>query len=402
MRLTRLPAAALAVVLTATACGGDDATAPTPTTAIGPAPVWTAVAPTGIPPDRLTEVQGGAGWDKGFALAGRHTVPAAPNDEGRVNDLVPDVATSPDGATWTTAALDGLVKVAHQTPVAGHRDAVYVAGATTGGAAVWRSEDGASWTRTLLTRSRPGEALSAVAAGPRGIVVAGFDRPMPVLDNDDIDNRDYDGLRVWHSADGKAFTGPHTVDIPGLRSGYLPNAAASADGFTLFGVHADSPDTIAFSSTNGTEWTADDPGSRRGRALTLTRRDDLSVMFTDPTTTDGDPGPTAWRHRTGEDDWTPSQDVTVGLLPDANIESPEKQRIRQLTTSRGWFVATGTSGAGGGVWLSQDAAHWERVPVKENGFDTVSNLTVLTNDTAIILADHTSSGDGLLKIWKAT
>ncbi|MCG8915768.1 hypothetical protein L6E12_08200 [Actinokineospora sp. PR83] len=394
MRLIRLPVAVLTIALAA-ACG-TDAAPPPPTTPAAPAPRWVAASP-GIPPDRLTSLEGGAGWDRGFVLAGHHLVPAAPNSRGQVNDLVSDVYTSPDGGTWAPAALDGIRQLGHQTPVAGHRGTAYVLGATTSGAAVWRSEDGVSWSALPLAGSEPGEALSAVAAGPRGVVVVGFDRPMAVLDTDRIDNRDHDGLRVWHSTDGKTFTGPDAIDAPGLRSGYLPDVTATADGFTVFGVTGD-PDsgTTMLSSADGTEWTTDDPGPVRGRVLSLTRKDDLTVLFTDPTTTDGDLGPTAWRRGTG--DWTASHDVTVGVLPDANVDKPEAQRIRQVTAWRGWLIATGSSSGGGGVWLSSDAARWERVPVKQNGFGTAGSLSAFTNNTTALLAGDASDG-GPLRIW---
>jgi hypothetical protein len=400
VRLIRLPMAVLAIALAA-ACGTKEGTAPPSSTAPAPAPDWSVVASTGIPPDRLTDLQGGAGWSKGFVLAGQHLVPAAPNSQGKLHDLVTDVYTSPDGANWTTATLDGIQAVGHQTPVSGYQDAVYVVGATTSGAAVWRSADGASWTKIPLTGSEPGEALSAVAAGPHGVVVVGFDRPMAVLDNDLIDNSDQDGLRVWHSADGKTFTGPQAIDVPGLYPAYLPDVAATADGFTVFGVNKSSADdTIMFSSADGTEWAADDPGSLRGRPLALARKDNLTVLFTDPTTTSDDRRPTAWRRQTG-DDWTASHDVTVGVLPDANVDKPEAQHIRHVSTWRGWFVATGSSANGGGMWLSQDAAHWERVPVKKNGFGAMDSLSVFTSDTTILVAGNTSSGSGPPKIWKA-
>jgi hypothetical protein len=68
---------------------------------------------------------------------------------------------------------------------------------------------------------------------------------------------------------------------------------------------------------------------------------------------------------------------------------------------RGWFIATGSSAFGGGVWLSQDAAHWERVPVKKNGFDAVGGLSVITNDTTVLVAGTKAGGGGPLTIWKA-
>ncbi|EWC61069.1 Fibroin [Actinokineospora spheciospongiae] len=393
MRLIRLPVVVLAIALAA-ACG-TGAAPPPPTAPAAPAPRWVAASP-GVPPDRLTSLQGGAGWDRGFVLAGHHLVPAAPNSRGQVNDLVSDVFTSPDGGTWSPVVLDGVRQLGHRTPVAGYRNTVHVLGATTSGAAVWRSEDGVSWSAHPLAGSEPGEALSAVAAGPRGVVVVGFDRPMAVLDSDRVDNRDHNGLRVWHSTDGKTFSGPDAVDTPDLRSGYLPDVTATADGFTIFGVTGDSSgDTTVLSSTDGTGWTADDPGPLRGRVLSLTRKDDLTVLFTDPTTT-GDPRPTAWRRGTG--DWTASHDVTVGVLPDANVDEPEAQHVRQVATWRGWLIATGSSGDGGGVWLSSDAARWERVPVKQNGFDAAGSLSVFTNDSTALVAGDAVDG-GPLRIW---
>jgi hypothetical protein len=131
----------------------------------------------------------------------------------------------------------------------------------------------------------------------------------------------------------------------------------------------------------------------------LARKDDVTVLFTDLATAD-DLRPTAWHRKTG-DDWTASHDVTVGVLPDTNVGKLDEQHIRQVAQWRGWFVAAGSSTAGGGVWLSQDAAHWERVPVKTNGFGEVGSLSLLTNGATVLVVGNTSSGDGPLKVWKS-
>ncbi|WIX92515.1 hypothetical protein [Amycolatopsis sp. DG1A-15b] len=225
---------------------------------------------------------------------------------------------------------------------------------------------------------------------------------MSFLDTDVIDNRAHDGLRVWHSADGKTFSGPNTIQASGLYSAYLPDVAATADRFTIFGVNKSSPtSTIAFSSVDGAEWTADDPGSLRGRLACLAQKADLTVRFTDPPS-DDELRPTAWRRTVRDHDWIASHDVTVGSLPDVNVGKPSEQQIRQVTAWQDSFVATGSSGNGGGVWLSRDAARWERVPVKQNGFGDVANLSAFANDTILLVAGNTtSSGIGPLKIWSA-
>ncbi|GAA3563650.1 hypothetical protein GCM10022222_54290 [Amycolatopsis ultiminotia] len=392
MRLTRLVPAVLLLTL-ATACGADR---PSPPPA-APAPHWTAIQPAGILSGRLTEPEGGAGWNNGFVLAGRHTVPAAPNDRGQVNDLVSDVYFSRDGAQWTEAKPPGLHQLGHSIPVAGYRNAAYVLGSTAFNAAIWRTEDGKSWRRTLLARSRMGEALTAVAAGPHGVVVVGFDRPIPVLDNDSIDNRRFNALRVWHSADGKTFTGPETVEASGLYNGYLPKVTATDDGFTLFGIGKDSFDQRTFSSADGTGWTEDDAGSMTGRPQALARQNDLTAVFTE---TGGEgSGPTAW-HKSGDDDWTASHDVSPGTLPDSNVDRPAKQHVLNLTAWRGWFIATGDSAGAAGVWLSRDAVRWDRVPVKANGLDTAANMVTLANDTTVLLVAAPRSGSGAVKLWK--
>lgn len=394
MQLTRLTAAFLALAMAVTGCGAGDSAPPSPST---PAPRWTAVVPNGIPADRLTDVTGGAGWDKGFVLAGSHTEPAPPNDQGIVNTIVPDVYASPDGAKWSPVTLSGLEKTGHKTPVAGYGGAVYVLGGTYIGAAVWRSEDGHTWTRSPLERSTWGEALTAVAAGPHGVVVVGFDRRIPVLDYDGVGgDLKFGGLRVWHSADGKTFSGPEKVALSGLEDGYLPTVAANADGFVILGVRTeDSAAAITLSSVDGSRWTTDDPGAMRGRPFALARSDDLTAVFADSPEMDGKPA--VWRRRTG-DDWTVSHDVSVGVLPDGNVSTLNDQLIRQVTAWRGWFVAAGVSAKAGGLWLSPDAARWDRVPVKANGFDATSELTIAGNGTAIIAVGHAKSGS--VKIWK--
>ncbi|MBB4683526.1 hypothetical protein [Amycolatopsis jiangsuensis] len=315
----------------------------------------------------MTDLQGGAGWNNGFVLAGGHTVPAAPNDRGQQNDLVSDVYFSRDGAHWTEAKPDGLHHLGHSVPVAGYRGAAYVLGSSTSTAAIRRIEDRKTWRRTRLAGSKPGEALTAVAAGAHGVVVVGFDRPISVLDNDFIDNRGFDSLRVWHSADGKAFTGPETVEAEGLYDGYVPQVTADADGFTIFGIGKDSSDTIMFSSADDTGWTEDGPGPM-----------------------------------TGDEDWIASHDVSPGMLPDSNVDKPEKQHILHVTAWRGWFVATGDSAGAAGVWLSRDAARWDRVPVKANGFDTAGSMITLVNESSAFLSATPRSGTGGVKMWKNT
>lgn len=398
MRVIRRPVAVLVLGLSAVACTADAHPQSPSATAAAPGPLWTPVPSPGISRSNITSLRGGAGWNGGFVLAGDHTVPITSTFQGQVSDLY----TSPDGSTWTEVKLEGLGSLGRQTPVAGYQESAYVLGDTVSGAAVWRSEDGTSGTDVPLLNSEPGEALSAVAAGAHGVVVVGFDRPISSLDEGENDTSNYKGLRVWWSADGKTFDGPRTIEVSDLYGGYLPDVAASADGFTIFGIEAASADTaFAFSSVDGKTWIADDPGSMRGRLFAVAQKGNLKVAFTDPANGDDD-RPTAWRRSARAGDWTASHDVTVGWLPDANVDVPEEQTINSVAAWQGWFVATGSSAGGGGAWLSSDGAHWERFPVTVNGFGVVDRLSVFANDSTVLVAGDATSHHDPLKIWKIT
>lgn len=53
------------------------------------------------------------------------------------------------------------------------------------------------------------------------------------------------------------------------------------------------------------------------------------------------------------------------------------------------------------MWLSQDGAHWERVPVRENGFGDTESLRVFSNDGTVLVAGNTGSS-GPVKVWRSS
>jgi len=389
----------LLVAALVTACGTGPA--PEPAQAFAE-PTWTRVEPQGLPGGVLTDLQSVAGWDRGFVLAGRHYVPAEPNDRGIVNRPVPDAFVSADGQSWRAASLDGVTGFAHAAAAAGYRDAAYLLGSTADGASVWRTTDGTDWQPTPVPGSRPGEALSAIAAGPHGVVLVAFDRPMPVLDYDGVDNRDFRGLRIWYSADGATFDEPEKVDVPDLTSGYLPRVTATERGFVVYGVSARGRDhATLLESTDGVDWRKAD-AAITGVPLAAGAGGGTTVVFTGRQP-GGDGGPVAWRRKDGAKDWSESTDIGVGRLPDKGVGPRTEQRIASVAAWGSGFVAAGSASSHAAVWTSPDGQRWTKAPVEANGFEAGVELTVAANSSATLLVSAAPTDPpGDVRIWRAT
>lgn len=397
MLLTRCAVPLLITTACLVACSAEAPSPQSPFTE----PRWTRLATAGIPAKALSDLQGSAGWDRGFILAGRHYVPAEPNNRGLVNRDVPDLYVSGDsGRSWKPVLLNGLLKFGHKSPTAGYGKSAYALGATGNGAALWTTRDGTAWNAIPLPGTEPEEALSAVAAGPHGVVVVGFDRPMPSLDNDRIGNSDFGSLRIWHSADGMSFGPPQKFTITDLDGQYLPEVAATAEGFFIYGAVRRADNSMLLTSSDGVTW-QNASGDFTGRPEALVQNAGTTVMFTYGKRY-ADREPTVWRRGKGTTPWSPSTDISVGRLPDTSVGPPTEQSVRDVAAWQGGFLASGSSSGSGAVWLSADGARWSRVPVQANGFDATEDLTVLTNRSAVLVVGNTSSSDGPVSIWRST
>ena len=377
--MTRHAALALLTVACLVSCGSW-----------GPSPRfdethWARLGTSGIPADRLTELQGGAGWDHGFVLAGSHWVPTEPNRD------VLDLYISGDGRSWRPVSLNGLLKFP-DSPTSGYRGSAYVLGSGVSGSALWTTHDGTTWKAAPLPGSDLGAAPIAVAAGPNGVVVIGS-----ASMSDGVTGGG--GLRIWHSANGMSFGLPHRVVVPLVSSGeFIPYVSATADGFLIYSTTNLSGESMLLTSSDGVGWRKP-AGGVTGTVKTLVQNAGTTVMFTRRNL--ADEGPTVWRSKKGSTRWSSSQDISVGRLPDANVAPREEQDIREVAGWQDGFVASGSSSDGGGLWLSADGVTWSRVPVKANGFEATRYLSVLTNRTAALAVGY-GSFDHLINIWRGT
>ena len=346
---------------------------------------WARLGTSGIPADRLTELQGGAGWDHGFVLAGSHWVPTEPNRD------VLDLYISGDGRRWRPVSLNGLLKFS-DSPASGYRGSAYVLGSGVSSAALWTTHDGTTWKAAPLPGSELGAAPIAVAAGPRGVVVIGSGSMSDTVTGGG-------GLRIWHSANGMSFGLPRRVVVPLVSSGeFVPQVSATADGFLIYGTTRLSGESMLLTSSDGVGW-RNTAGGVTGTVETLVQNAGTSVTFTYGKLADG--GPTVWRRKKGSTRWSSSKDISVGRLPDANVAPPEEQSISDVAAWQDGFVASGSSSGGGALWLSADGVTWSRVPVKANGFEATGHLTVLTNRAAALAVGY-GSFDNLINIWRGT
>ncbi|MFD0691188.1 hypothetical protein [Actinomadura fibrosa] len=134
---------------------------------------------------------------------------------------------------------------------------VLALGSVGGEAAVWRTRDGASWTRATGTGEEPGaQRLAGGAYGPRGWVLAGRgarrDRPL-----------------LLTSGDGAAWT---PAALPADRPGELSGAAHGRAGYVVVG--SDSGGVLAWHSDDLARWTAGTGDLQGGKAhdvATVTR-----------------------------------------------------------------------------------------------------------------------------------
>ncbi|WP_189226569.1 hypothetical protein [Saccharothrix coeruleofusca] len=359
---------ALAALLLA-ACTAAPEPAPRP-------PRWTKVA-TDLPEDvTVTHV---AGWDGGLVAAAGFDQPVA--------------FASDNGERWWPAAPDGLTQV---IGVAGHGGNGYLLGLRAGGAAVWRTDDGRRWESTPLEGAFPEDTALAVAAGPRGVVVAGYG-PWDATSSSRQD------VRTWHSRDGREFDRTSVLELGELDGLMPPQLTATSDGFLLQDVWGlDTP--FLHGSRNGLDWHDLSQGLPKGALVVAAGAGGTTVALT----REGDPALAvelgAWYRRAGEN-WR-SGSIDLGELPDVGALPRSQQEARDVRPWGDGFIAVGSAmdayAGTGAVWISADGVTWRKEPVRDNGFDTASEFTAIAATAgSVFLFGTRRSDDAGVVLWRA-
>ncbi|MFF1608784.1 hypothetical protein ACFVYA_13475 [Amycolatopsis sp. NPDC058278] len=260
---------------------------------------------------------------------------------------------------------------------------------------MWRTEDGARWEAIPLELGDLKVKLwldldVTITAGPRGVLVVG-----------NYNN----GVYVWHSADGRSFGAMVRVPKPANELPFRAEASATPNGF-LLGMN-DNSGTMLLSSEDGVHWQNISAGLPKingidhvsGNASTL-------VLFTYYPQPDQPHGkPRAWHRRDGT--WQPAT-IDPGRLPDAGVVPADELRVNAVHNWGTGYIAVGNTFGGDGretaglVWYSADGSAWTRMPVRDNGFDTASELNdVAVSQEKAVLVGYPSDSSAKLLTWQA-
>lgn len=183
---------------------------------------WEAVETRGFDLQPGDHVVGVIRVDGGLLAYGQGTLDR-PNPDGLVSTLT--VWLSADGITWRPVPILAGVRagsVSESRNVAAGPRGVVIAGNTCcgeEGAAVWWSPDGVGWQRAAFPRLAEAY-LTGVAAGPDGFVAIGGVRGRGA---------------IWTSVDGIGWTAVDQ-DEAGLVRGELAHAVALGDGYLVAGM----------------------------------------------------------------------------------------------------------------------------------------------------------------------
>jgi hypothetical protein len=208
------------------------------------------------------------GWIKNVTAGGPGLVAV-----GAVEEEVTAVWTSPDGLTWSRVPHDPAVfggegnQLSMNSVTAGGRGLVAVGEEESGGgwvyAAVWTSVDGITWSRVPHSDAAFGESgvqsMSAVAAGPSGLVAVGADSSKGAA-------------AVWTSPDGITWSrvSHDKAVLGGLGSQSMNSVTLGGPGLVAVGSTwmGGVPDAVVWTSPDGTTWSrVPDDESVFGRAV---------------------------------------------------------------------------------------------------------------------------------------
>lgn len=354
------------------------------TRAVFEPPRWGRPVAAQVPADVTSLSMNAAGWDGGALVAG--------------NGPVPQLITSKDLVTWRHTLPDGLTELTYH-PVAGHGPAAYVLGSDEEGVSVWRTVDGDTWERVTLPGAYAGDPYLSIAAGPKGVVVAGYDHGTVTSTST---GDEYTRYRVWRSADGRQFEPAGEIPASTIYEHDGVQLTATGEGFLLT---SDTGGSEVYESVDGRQWTLamglpdamfDAVAGSDGTTVAL------STWFEEDSETE--PGLSAYFHRAGDERWSEGT-IDLGTLPDVGVEPRGAQYVWGAREWGGGFIAFGGTrgGAGvGAVWTSPDGATWTRMSIRDNGFDRAPIVfaAVRAGETGALLGMDISIDGPALTVWR--
>ncbi len=286
--------------------------------------------------------------------------------------------------------------------------AVGTATGTGGGAAIWLSNDGATWSRVPYQADFTYGIMTGVAQGPSDMVVVGFvDTPMGV------------DAAVWT---GHALTWSRIPHDPAVFGGfgeqYMSGVCAGGPGLVVVGYDDDytlSTDAAVWTSPDGTTWTRvpHDEAVMGGQGSLAM----YGVVA-------GGPGLVAVGYDDSDGDadaavWTSEDGLTWARVPHSEtvFGGPSDQKMNSVAVGDdGQLVAVGVDfGIDDGVaavWTSTDGVSWTRVARDDEVFGGPGNQSmndVVTGGPGYVavgnefhltywLAAAWTSADGI--VWK--
>jgi hypothetical protein len=388
----------LVVVLLLAAC-----TTASPSPEFAP-PVWTRQPAPSLPYERLQDIRGVAGWNGGFVVAGLNYLPPRP-DVVEVDREVPVLHMSSDGETWREMPVPGIQAFALGQPAAGHGDHGYVLGDNDSGPVLLTLE-GDTWIPLRLPGATAEDRAVSIAAGPRGVMVVSVGR---------IFETESETAKIWHSADGRTFSGPVSPADTAISASDARCLVATERGFLLpmsdGNIVPELQQIELYESADGRTWTvpgAEFPEPAPNHHLfgveAVQYNHGVTVAFGTMLDSDGAesvPSPIAWSRRDGEE-WK-RIDLDPGRLPDAGVEPADLRYVFRVPRWRDGFLALGVTNMASGVWTSPDGVAWHRTPVRDNGFEATHQLQFATDGRTSLVLQQSPGKDrtGPTTIWRA-
>ena len=263
--------------------------------------------------------------------------------------------TSADGDDWDLVEIgrSAPAEPAFAVALADGPDAVVAVGRSGARPLAWTSVDGSAWTERpvdMLGGAHDWERMTAVAAGPLGIVAGGSVGP------ELLERR----ARFWRSVDGAAWM--PVADDPGFEGAEVAAIIAVEDGWLALGrigTGQRSTSSVAWRSADGQDWTRiDDPALAMGLVRAVVRAPDgsLAAVGSDPDET----GAWTWSSRDEGRTWV--------LAPEEESRTHHGRKIRMtdVTATDTGLLAIGNfvglQYGDGAAWASDDGDHWERSP----------------------------------------
>ncbi|WP_283135592.1 hypothetical protein [Rhizohabitans arisaemae] len=257
------------------------------------------------------------------------------------------------------------------------------------------SADGVTWRKVSVRGDQPADhpALRAfaVAAGPKGYVVAGEDQSTTAT-----------VAALWHSPDGKRFT---RVTPPNGGQGVrIHDVAATPGGFAAVGGtgSGDREKGVAWVSADGVTWSpapwiVPEEAAGAGLRHVVARGPELVAVGT--ALQDGRSRPFAALSADGGREWS------THLLP-----ADEPANVDDLAAGPDGLVAVGSAGPPGAedsaAWVSVDGRTWESqtfaaVDLMGAGVQRLGTVAVSGNQVVAIGRSTTYSADHLT-VWRTS